>query len=82
MVYAKQITNIKVFFVWNYLVFKWRLTFLVCNTIPYHPLSNPKCMPQPQIAIPTLIPLSLDVSIDCGHAPIFPNPNLQYLHRL
>jgi len=28
------------------------------------------------------IPSSLGVSIDCGHAPIFPNLNLQYLHRL
>jgi hypothetical protein len=29
-----------------------------------------------------LIPSSLGVSIDCGHVLIFPNLNLQYLHRL
>jgi len=28
------------------------------------------------------IPSSLGVSIDYGHVPIFPNPNLQYLHHL
>jgi hypothetical protein len=28
------------------------------------------------------IPSSLGVSIDDGHVPIFPNPNLQYLHHL
>jgi hypothetical protein len=46
-----SILGLRVFFVWKYLVFRWGLKFSICSTIPYHPMSDPKCMPQPQIAI-------------------------------
>jgi len=38
-------------FVWKYLVFRWGLKFSNCNTVPYQPMLDPKCMPQIQIAV-------------------------------
>jgi len=71
----------------------WGLKFSIYNTLPYHPMLNPKLQylvykkighiqkipikKKNQLSIPS----SLGVSIDYGHVLIFPNFNLQYLHH-